>query len=106
MLLDTNFSNSVVMDNKTFTTTSPCQSALGPWKKQMLTSGLSVIILIALLGNFIVVALFTVHKPLRKVANSFIVSLAVSDIMVGAVNMPIWIANIFCHSHYYKIVSK
>ena len=100
MFVNANISSSVVMENGT---ASPYQSAMRPWQKQMLTPSLSVIIILALFGNLIVVAVFCTHNPLRKVTNSFLVSLAVSDMLVGAVNMPIWILNIVCDC---KMVSE
>ena len=100
MLVNAINSSSLVMENGT---TTPYQSAMRPWQKQMLTPSLSVIIILALFGNLIVVVVFCTHNPLRKVTNSFLVSLAVSDMLVGAVNMPIWILNIVCDC---KLVSK
>ena len=88
------------MENETV---SPYQSAMKPWQKQMLAPSLSLIVILAILGNVIVIVVFCTHKPLRKVTNSFLVSLAVSDMLVGVVNMPIWIVNIVCDC---KMVSK
>ena len=57
----------------------------------MLAVGVLLIIISTLLGNLVVVIVFCTHKPLQKVINIFLVSLALSDMLVGAVNVPIWI---------------
>ena len=75
------------------------------WKPQVLTFSLSVIILIALLGNLIVVVVFSKYKPLRKISNIFMVSLAVSDILVAVINIPVWIVKIIWDCTYSKTVS-
>lgn len=56
------------------------------------TTFLVIIILMALFGNVLVVIAFFVFQKLRNVTNYFIVSLAVADILVAAVSMPVWSA--------------
>ena len=77
-------------------TVVPFHTGITPYETNMLTVSLSSIIIIALLGNSIVVAVFCTYKPLRKITNSFLVSLAFSDILVGVVSMPAWIFRIHC----------
>ena len=54
--------------------------------------GIAILIVIALAGNVLVCAAFCHYKRLRTVPNYFIVSLAVSDIMVAGLSMPLWIS--------------
>ena len=55
-----------------------------------LASLVAVLIILALGGNFIVCASFFTFRDLRTKCNYFIISLAVSDILVGLVAMPFW----------------
>ena len=89
------------MDNKT----SAHYSFSSQWEKRMLTTSLSIIIFIAFLGNLIVVIVFWAYKPLRRITNVFTVSLALSDMMVGLVGMPLWIVNISCDCNQKELVS-
>ena len=56
------------------------------------TTFLVIIILMALFGNVLVVIAFAVFQKVRNMTNYFIVSLAVADILVAAVSMPVWVA--------------
>lgn len=56
------------------------------------TTFLVIIIIMALFGNFLVVIAFAVFQKLRNMTNYFIVSLAVADILVATVSMPVWFA--------------
>lgn len=56
------------------------------------TTFLVIIIIMALFGNFLVVIAFGVFQKLRTMTNYFIVSLAVADILVATVSMPVWFA--------------
>ena len=56
------------------------------------TTFLVIIIVMALFGNVLVVVAFAVFQKLRTVTNYFIVSLAVADILVAAISMPVWVA--------------
>ena len=60
----------------------------------IMTIFLTFLILVTLFGNGLVVGIFYSYRPLRTVTNYFIVSLAVADILVAALSMPIWIAYI------------
>lgn len=48
-------------------------------------------ILVALGGNFIVIASFCTFRDLRTKCNFFIISLAISDILVALIAMPFWL---------------
>ena len=51
---------------------------------------LLIISVFAIFGNILVCAAFAKNKSLRILTNYYVVSLAVSDILVGAINVPIW----------------
>ena len=47
---------------------------------------------LAVFGNGLVVGAFIRHSRLRTITNYFVVSLAVADIIVGVISIPIWIS--------------
>lgn len=49
-----------------------------------------VIAVLAIFGNALVCAAFATNKRLRILTNYYVVSLAVSDILVGSINIPLW----------------
>jgi len=53
---------------------------------------IAILIVVALSGNMLVCTAFFVYQRLRKTTNYFIISLALSDILVAAVSMPIWLS--------------
>lgn len=53
---------------------------------------LILIIIMALVGNLFVLYAFKIFHKLRTVTNFFIVSLAIADILVALVSMPVWAA--------------
>lgn len=53
---------------------------------------LIVIIVLTLLGNSLVIRAFVAFRKLRNVTNYFVVSLAVTDILVAVFSMPVWAA--------------
>lgn len=53
---------------------------------------LIIIIVLALLGNAVVIRAFAVFRKLRNVTNYFVISLAVTDILVAVFSMPVWVA--------------
>ncbi|KAK2558409.1 Octopamine receptor beta-1R [Acropora cervicornis] len=50
---------------------------------------LIIIIVLALLGNAVVIRAFAVFRKLRNVTNYFVISLAVTDILVAVFSMPV-----------------
>ena len=55
----------------------------------------SILLTVAILfGNALVVASYKINRRLRTRTNAFLVSLAVSDFLVGSISMPMWIYNI------------
>lgn len=53
---------------------------------------LIIIIILTLLGNFLVTRAFVAFRKLRNVTNHFVISLAVTDILVAVFSMPVWVA--------------
>lgn len=47
-------------------------------------------IILTLLGNSLVIRAFIVFRKLQNVTNYFVVSLAVTDILVALFSMPVW----------------
>ena len=51
-----------------------------------------IFLMIAILvGNFLVIASYTTNRRLRTRTNAFLVSLAISDFLVGSISLPMWI---------------
>lgn len=57
----------------------------------------TIIALVAVFGNMLVVTAFFINDKLRTVTNYFVLGLAVADILVGAISVPLWmyILNIY-----------
>ena len=53
---------------------------------------LAILILLCLVGNSLVLIAFVMYRRLRVITHYYIVSLAVSDLLVGLVSMPIWLS--------------
>ena len=47
--------------------------------------------LVIILGNILVIAAFSFNTRLRTINNTFLVGLAVSDLLVGLISIPLWI---------------
>lgn len=52
--------------------------------------GLSVVSMFTIFGNTLVCVAFATNKRLRIMTNFYVASLAVSDVLVATVNMPLW----------------
>ena len=67
----------------------------GPtFKKEVVIVSCTLYVIIAFLavfGNGLVVGSFIRHSRLRTITNYFVVSLAIADIIVGIISIPIWI---------------
>lgn len=50
----------------------------------------TIIAFVAVFGNLMVVTAFFINDKLRTVTNYFVLGLAVADILVGAVSVPLW----------------
>ena len=81
-------------------TTSSVFTAAGPTSASNINPGptnivaalfVALQIVVALGGNFIVIASFYTFRDLRTKCNFFIISLAISDILVALIAMPFWL---------------
>lgn len=54
--------------------------------------GLSFVMLLAIVGNVLIIVIFRMFKRVRKqVTNHFLINLAISDLIVALVTMPFWL---------------
>ncbi|KAJ6635671.1 Octopamine receptor [Pseudolycoriella hygida] len=67
--------------------------AVPQWEAIIVTVILTVIILLTIVGNILVILSVFTYKPLRIVQNFFIVSLAVADLTVAVLVLPLNVAN-------------
>lgn len=67
--------------------------AMPQWQAILIILGLGIIILITIVGNILVILSVFTYKPLRIVQNFFIVSLAVADLTVAILVLPLNVAN-------------
>lgn len=69
----------------------------------LVTSFLVCLVLAILIGNGLTIGIFYKYAPIRTVTNYFIVSLAISDILVAFLSIPLWIAyvhrDLFADAH-------
>ena len=70
------------------------------WEKVVLTTSLTMLSLLSAFGNGMVAVSFLTYRPLRTLTNHFIISLAVSDILVAVINMPVWIMFIMANNNF------
>lgn len=68
------------------------ESAVPEWEALLIICTLSLIIILTIIGNVLVILSVFTHKPLRIVQNFFIVSLAVADLTVAILVMPLNVA--------------
>lgn len=68
------------------------ETAVPEWEALLTVIVLSLIIIITIVGNILVILSVFTHKPLRIVQNFFIVSLAVADLTVAILVMPLNVA--------------
>lgn len=55
--------------------------------------------LLVILGNVLVIAAFKFNSRLRTINNTFLVGLAVSDLLVGLISIPLWIYFSYCQQY-------
>ncbi|KAI4459204.1 adrenergic receptor-related g-protein coupled receptor [Holotrichia oblita] len=68
------------------------ESAVPQWEALLTIFTLGLIIILTVVGNILVILSVFTHKPLRIVQNFFIVSLAVADLTVAVLVMPLNVA--------------
>ena len=62
--------------------------------------------LFIILGNVLVVAAFRFNRRLRTINNTFLVGLAVSDLLVGLISIPLWIYISSCQQLITCVIDK
>ena len=62
----------------------------------------SMVICVILIGNILVIVAFFTNIHLRTKANVCLTSLAVADVMVGAVSVPIWLLLLITNDYSYS----
>lgn len=67
--------------------------AVPQWEAILVTVILTIIIILTIVGNILVILSVFTYKPLRIVQNFFIVSLAVADLTVAVLVLPLNVAN-------------
>ncbi|XP_031570989.1 octopamine receptor Oamb-like [Actinia tenebrosa] len=72
-------------------------SGLLPVEKQLMIGFTGILIPLILTGNTLVIVSYKSNRRLHTRTYTFLVSLAVSDLLVGGVNIPLWIG---CIAHY------
>ena len=94
-----NLSNTTFPTGFVPTTTAPNQSSYGNVSNIQFTSdriitifSLSIFIPCIIAGNLLVITAVLKTRQLRTVTNIFVVSLAVTDVLVGAISAPIYMA--------------
>lgn len=62
--------------------------------------------LFVILGNILVIAAFRFNSRLRTINNTFLVGLAVSDLLVGLISIPLWIYFRIANSIWHASIVK
>lgn len=81
-----------ITDSQMYNTSFGVQWAVPEWEAILTIVTLTLCILITIVGNVLVILSVFTHKPLRIVQNFFIVSLAVADLTVATLVMPLNVA--------------
>ena len=63
-----------------------------------------IIAVFAIFGNMLVVISFFLNDKLRTVTNYFVIGLAVADIMVGALSVPLWMYSIITYPNSKQVI--
>ncbi|XP_067040364.1 growth hormone secretagogue receptor type 1-like isoform X1 [Acropora muricata] len=85
----TNSSNETSAASMTATTTV---TAMSKEEKAILMSFYCISVLVALIGNFLIIVVFFKYKPIRKSINYFVLNMAISDLFTPLTIMPFFIA--------------
>lgn len=84
--------NNCFSEPQMYNTSFGVQWAVPQWEAILTIVTLTLCILITIVGNVLVILGVFTHKPLRIVQNFFIVSLAVADLTVATLVMPLNVA--------------
>ena len=83
--------------NRTNTSRQTSPPGLLPVEKQFMMGFTGILIPLILTGNTLVIVSYKSNRRLQTRTYTFLVSLAVSDLLVGGVNIPLWMG---CMAHY------
>ena len=86
----TNQSRSAGSTVSTPSVTAPMDGGLSDVEIDMNCAVLGLMAIITVAGNALILLAFVRNERLRTVSNKFVVSLAVSDLLVGTITVPIW----------------
>ena len=78
--------------NETFSNTSAGSSGMSKKEIAILMPIYSISLLAALIGNFLIIVVFYMYKPIKKNMNYFVVNMAISDLFTPLTIMPFKIA--------------
>ncbi|XP_074629329.1 neuropeptide Y receptor type 2-like [Acropora palmata] len=78
--------------NETFSNTSAGSSRMSQKEIAILMPIYSISLLAALIGNFLIIVVFYMYKPIQKNINYFVVNMAISDLFTPLTIMPFKIA--------------
>ena len=78
--------------NETFSNTSAGSSRMSQKEIAILMPIYSISLLAALIGNFLIIVVFYMYKPIQKTINYFVVNMAISDLFTPLTIMPFKIA--------------
>lgn len=101
--LSVNSSVEMHLSNTTFIKGTPTSPTLTNDGAEIIVSTVMYVILglLIVIGNILVIAAFKSNLRLRSINNTFLVGLAISDLLVGLISIPLWIYISTCEP--YKI---
>lgn len=85
------FYNLCVNVNDTRNVYPECYSVEKPKSKTLFVILLTLLIILCIIGNSLVCIAFCCYRRLRVITHYYIFSLAISDLLVGLITMPIWL---------------
>ena len=92
----------IPIENRTNSTTLNHKVLMEPeWNSPLLGLFLSAITLVTVFGNVLVICAVFKERNLKSVANYYIVSLAVADLIVGLIVMPISALNTVTNNYWF-----
>ena len=92
-------------DNGTFTVENECDFPILSMRSSTKTTAflsilVAIIILLTVVGNLMVMISFKIEPQIRTISNSFLLSLAVADLTIGLVSIPLFSMYLFLDDHW------